>query len=420
MPAGGAPPAPLGDDGGGDGAKLLFDVKLALVFLVGVFTLLASLLPWWIAARLGSRRSLDAINCAGALSAGVVVGALLTHMLPESAESFEAFMQEKYPDPAEGSTVARLAGFPFPGLLCGVVFLLLVAVDVLIVRRGADGHGHSHGAEAGGHDHISEALHLLKARAQALELQPLQHTALDVDAGGDETGRAAPSPGPGFQSQPHHAGGGGGVGGGSGYGSMGGGGGGARRGGKGGDVSEHAHAHSHGGGSHHHHEDEDEEREAAAAAASARQRLVRAYVFFGALSLHGVFDGLSVGSEDSAASFTSTAGAVLSHKMFDGLALGCALHPLGLPTVHRWVLLVACALTTPAGIGAGLAATQVADSLTLKLVNGIFLGAASGSFLFISLTEMWPSSISDGRLVPGKLALFATGFVAMAALAAYV
>jgi hypothetical protein len=31
--------------------------------------------------------------------------------------------------------------------------------------------------------------------------------------------------------------------------------------------------------------------------------------------------------------------------------------------------------------------------------NGVFLASASGSFVFISLTELWPSSVADGRLV---------------------
>lgn len=370
--------------------KWLFNVKLVLVFVVGVATLLASLLPWWIAAHLGSRRSLDAISCASALSAGVVLGALLTHMLPESAESFDAYLTSVY---EEGS---KIAGYPFPGLVCGCVFLVLVGVDVLVVRRGADGHSHhSHGGDGGGHDHISESLSLLKARHTAatttLEMRPVHATA--TGGGGDETGADGAPPSPGFGSSGKSGGG---------YGAI-------------------AHAgHAHGAAAAADGDSDADSEAEAEAAAHATQRTVRAYVFFAALSLHGVFDGLSVGSEDQAASFTSTAVAVLSHKLFDGLALGCALFPLGLAAAHRWVLLVACALTTPLGIGAGLAAEAAVDGTSVRLVNGVFLAAASGSFMFISLTELWPSSVSDGRLVPLKLGLFTAGFATMAVLAAYV
>ena len=398
--------------GGGDepspaDAKLLFDVKLVLIFAVGVATMLASLTPWWIAARLGGRRSLDAICCASALSAGVVAGALLTHMLPEAAESFAGYFEAR-----AGGEVApgdRLAAYPFAGLLCGAVFLVLTAVDVLIVRRGADGAGHSHGADGGGHDHISEGLSLLKARVQqppppasqpaaagSLEMEPLaaaRALRLAGDGAGGEHGGAAAHH---HHHHHHHHGDSGakaGGGGGGGYGAVG-------HGGEGGNGDDLAGADAAGGG--------------------ARRRMARAYVFFAALSLHGVFDGLSVGSEDAAATFTSTAFAVLSHKLFDGLALGCALYPLGLRALQLWLLLGACALTTPAGIAAGVVASSAADSTTLKLVNGVFLASASGSFMFISLTELWPSSVADGRLVPVKLAMFAGGFGAMAVLAAYV
>lgn len=387
-------------------AKLLFDVKLVLIFAVGVATLLASLTPWWIAARLGGRRSLDAICCASALSAGVVAGALQTHMLPEAAASFADYFAAR----AGGGDVApgdKLAAYPFAGLLCGTVFLVLTAVDVLIVRRGAEGAGHSHGADGGGHDHISEGLSLLKARVQqpaaaTVELQPLAAAAAAAHApriGGGGSGGGGTGDGAGLEPGARAGGYGGG-----GYGSSGDG---ASGSGYEGRPHSATAADEPGAGGE-------------GAGGAARRRMARAYVFFAALSLHGVFDGLSVGSEDAAASFTSTAFAVLSHKLFDGLALGCALYPLGLRPLQRWLLLGACALTTPAGIAAGVVASSSADSTTLRLVNGVFLASASGSFLFISLTELWPSSIADGRLVPAKLALFAGGFGAMAVLAAFV
>jgi len=151
---------------------------------------------------------------------------------------------------------------------------------------------------------------------------------------------------------------------------------------------------------------------------SARRRaVVRAWVFFMALSLHGVFDGLSVGSEDGVKGFTSILVAVLSHKLFDGLSLGCALYPAHLPPRHRWALLVVCALTTPVGIAVGLAAEAVVASTQVRLVNGVVLGMASGSFAFISLLELLPSSLADGRLIKTKLACFVAGFAGMAALA---
>jgi len=108
-----------------------------------------------------------------------------------------------------------------------------------------------------------------------------------------------------------------------------------------------------------------------------RRLLLRAWIFFLALSFHGVMDGLSVGSEDGEKGFTSILVAVLSHKLFDGLSLGCALFPAGLPRSHRWALLIVCAATTPIGIGIGIAATAAVTGQQAKLVNGLVLGMVS-------------------------------------------
>jgi zinc transporter ZupT len=145
--------------------------------------------------------------------------------------------------------------------------------------------------------------------------------------------------------------------------------------------------------------------------------IVRAWIFFMALSVHGIFDGLSVGSEREAAGFTGTVIAVLSHKLFDGLALGCALFPAGLPVMQRNILILISGASTPVGIVAGMAADAAVDDRGVLLVNGIALGLASGSFLFISVMELLPSALADGRHVLLKLGAFGLGCGVMAALA---
>ena len=132
------------------------------------------------------------------------------------------------------------------------------------------------------------------------------------------------------------------------------------------------------------------------------------------------FDGLSVASETDPTAFTSILVAVVSHKLFDGLALGVALYPAPLPETQRQVLLYLSALSTPIGIALGIGATQLASSDNLSLVDAIALSLASGSFCYISLMELLPSSLSDGRRIPEKLSLFFFGFTVMSAIAYYV
>lgn len=155
--------------------------------------------------------------------------------------------------------------------------------------------------------------------------------------------------------------------------------------------------------------------------AAGKLRLVmRAWLFFVALSLHGIFDGLSVASENDPSGFTATLVAVLSHKLFDGLAVGVAVFPAGLPALQVWLILIVSSLSTPLGIGIGMAADNLAGSSNLKLVNAVALSLASGSFAYISLMELLPSSLSNSRLLLPKLALFVAAFLAMSALAYFV
>ncbi|RYG57107.1 hypothetical protein EON66_01220 [archaeon] len=107
----------------------------------------------------------------------------------------------------------------------------------------------------------------------------------------------------------------------------------------------------------------------------------------------------------------------VGHKGFDGLALAVPLYLAPLPRKHTIILLVMCALMTPLGIGIGMAAAAAADGARAKLSEGIVIGASAGSFLFISVIELLPASLADGRLRISKLAAFVIGWAGMSALA---
>lgn len=142
--------------------------------------------------------------------------------------------------------------------------------------------------------------------------------------------------------------------------------------------------------------------------------LIRVYVFFFALSLHSLMDGLSIGSEESMEGFYAIMAAVVSHKIFDGLAIGVPLFFANLARLRTTVLLVFCALMTPLGIIIGLITTStVSNERTKALAQGIILSISAGSFLFISMFELFPASIADGRFVKSKLAMFTVGWAVM-------
>jgi zinc transporter ZupT len=475
------------------------------------------------------------IQVASALSAGIVFGAFLSHMIPDANSAFSTYLTDKYGgDPSK----KWIVDYPWAQLCMGAVLVLLVAVDRLIVAHGMEGvpsgagdHGNG-GAEdshAHSHDHISQAFLDIQAADAAKAKKDAEFARAvappralgdnDDDDGDDAVGRARrASDESSVNSASELTGGGGGptiraptavvtdgrkgsassasasapastkagpvtplMRGGSGRGAggregakegggqQGGGGGGAsapsygsvgattpsrkgvaRRAGassrgavygaksgegsaqryqdddeeEGDDEEEAAggregHGHSHGGHSHGggHGPLSSDDRTAAHAH---REAILRAYVFFAAMSLHATFDGLSLGSETSLSGFYGVLAAVLSHKIFDGLALGIPVYLAEMGGCATWSALVFCALTTPLGIGIGMVAQSSVGDGEAKLVEGVVIALSAGSFLFISIVELLPAALNDGRLVQGKLLAFTLGWAAMALLAGYV
>lgn len=378
--------------------------KLGLLVSVGIVTLGAAVLPFVIARNISGRRAMKIISTGSACSAGIVVGALLCHLLPEASSSYAEYCAVKYPDDE------KYADYPFAGIACGGILSLLVAIDALIVKRGftddhVDEHGHNH-------DHITEALQKMRQVTYGTQKGSENGRSVTKDA-------AYSSIAPRVVVADRHV-----------------------------DVSharenelvppvvhhsiENTYQYEIKRPAEHDHALGDDEAHDAHALlpgisstapelhAVRRRTLVRAWVFFFALSLHGLFDGLSIGSEETTANFSSTAVAVASHKFFDGLALGCALFPAYLPTSHRWALLIISSLTTPLGIGIGIGASSALNGTDAMLVNAIVLSMASGSFAYISLMELLPSSLADGQWIPLKLTCFVLGFAAMAFIGFYV
>ena len=92
-----------------------------------------------------------------------------------------------------------------------------------------------------------------------------------------------------------------------------------------------------------------------------------------------------------------------------------------LTTLQTWGSLLFCALMTPMGIAIGRGVREAVLGIgNLLLAQAIIISITAGSFLYISVSELLPASMHDGRFVPGKVLCFALGFGAMAILAGYV
>ena len=92
-----------------------------------------------------------------------------------------------------------------------------------------------------------------------------------------------------------------------------------------------------------------------------------------------------------------------------------------LPPLQTWGALIFCALMTPMGIVIGWGVSESFSNGSVQtLARAIVLSVTGGSFLFISVSELLPAALHDGRYALVKMGCFLVGYGAMAALAAYV
>jgi len=199
------------------------------------------------------------------------------------------------------------------------------------------------------------------------------------------------------------------------------------------EEHDHHHDHAHHRHHRHHHSHEEEEHEevddepsdtappdALESMRGTRRAVSQAYVFFFALALHSIFDGLSIGGETTMQGYWAMLFAVASHKILDGFALGTPVYFARLPKFHTIFALVFCALMTPMGIVVGMWATNNIESRGGLLSKAIILSLSTGSFIFISLVELLPAGLMDGQHLLAKMGVCAIGFACMAIVAIWV
>lgn len=358
-----------------------------------------------------------------AFAAGIVFGAFLSHMIPDATESFSEYMEHKY---GENDPDHPMIKYPWAPLIMGASCIFLMSVDRLVIARGMHGEDDEHS-----HDHISKAFleirtaeesrtqeyahggadEIEKTNAEAQSMQQnyqqsdresQQHKRNDRSST-SSTCSTSTSTSSGPVSDPLM---------GSKIPST-------KYGTVAASVVSENHGHSHGHHNHHGHGDDDL-LDAHARDHAKREAAARAYIFFFALSLHATFDGLSLGSEPNKQGFYSILAAVLSHKIFDGLALGIPVFLAELPPLQTWAALIICAAATPIGIAIGMGATSLVSGEQTILAEAIIISLSGGSFLFISLMELLPAALHDGRWTHAKVLSFCLGWLVMAIIAAFV
>uniref|UniRef100_A0A1I8C1Z4 Uncharacterized protein n=1 Tax=Meloidogyne hapla TaxID=6305 RepID=A0A1I8C1Z4_MELHA len=130
-----------------------------------------------------------------------------------------------------------------------------------------------------------------------------------------------------------------------------------------------------------------------------------------ALSLHAVFEGLSVGMMTDVNLLLQIFFALLIHKTIVGFSLGLRLVQSRL---HSSTVVLCCALfSSQVCIGGftGMAVLEIlSGSPLIFLISGILQAAACGTFLYVTAFEILPHELNNDSNIPQKMLSLVLGF----------
>ena len=169
---------------------------------------------------------------------------------------------------------------------------------------------------------------------------------------------------------------------------------------------DHGHAHAHG---HSHMIGQSDDKS---------MRMTRSLVLLMALSLHHVFEGMTVGLKHTETGVWNMTIAIISHEVIVGFSLGLQLLRSYDTVTKVVVAALLCALMTPLGvlIGMSIMETGGEGSVTLDATNGILQAIATGVFIYVTFFEILYGEITHHSTSITKLMFLFLGFACMALL----
>lgn len=147
-------------------------------------------------------------------------------------------------------------------------------------------------------------------------------------------------------------------------------------------------------------------------------RMTRSLVLLMALSLHHVFEGMTVGLKHTEMGVWNMCIAIVSHEVVVGFSLGLQLLR-SYNTIKKVVVAaLLCALMTPLGviIGMSIMETGGEGNTSLDAANGILQGLATGVFIYVTFFEILLGEITHHDTSMTKLLCLFLGFGSMALL----
>lgn len=120
----------------------------------------------------------------------------------------------------------------------------------------------------------------------------------------------------------------------------------------------------------------------------------RTYVLVFAISLHSLFEGLSVGLTVNMETLIQLLIGLLIHKSIIAFSIGVQLVDADLKSLAVLICLVIFASMAPIGIGLGVIVLDYSNDVVKKFSSGVLQGIATGSFLYVTFFEVLPHELN--------------------------
>jgi len=143
---------------------------------------------------------------------------------------------------------------------------------------------------------------------------------------------------------------------------------------------------------------------------------IRSVVLLLALSLHSLFEGVSVGLQSTIMQLIGLSVGVAVHGCLVAFALGMALashHESSRSTVIRFGAIYS--VMVPGGIGIGMAVGTIRGFVG-RLVSGLLQALTAGTFIYVIFVEIFPNEMDRNRSRLLKVLVMFVGFVIISCL----
>ncbi|XP_077982013.1 zinc transporter ZIP1-like [Glandiceps talaboti] len=141
------------------------------------------------------------------------------------------------------------------------------------------------------------------------------------------------------------------------------------------------------------------------------QSQMRSYMFFVALCLHGVFEGIVIGLLDNPTDVFVLFAGIACHEGPVSFSFGVNIRRSWLRKTATIVLVSLHAFIFPIGIGIGLGIVVSSENTqTTNLASGLLQGFAIGMLMYITFFEILPYELNDNQHRLAKIVCILIGF----------